>query len=226
MDKNLKPKISVVIPCYEMSGKGVDFLARAIDSIESQTFKNYEIVIADNSDDNLIEDFVKGKNLVYFKNPRKGMAQNTNEAMTHANGELIKILYQDDCLSHDNALEEIVDIFTDDVNWLATGCIHNEGGENVRPHYPSYTHEIYKGMNTIGSPSVITLRNKDLILFDEKMTWLLDVDYYRRMYDKYGEPKFLYKINVVMGLGKHQVTNLLAETLKRAEYDYMMKKYE
>lgn len=214
--------ITIVIPAYEMHGKGLDLLKRCLDSIEVQTFKDYDVFVSDNSDDEDIEELcVKYSFVKHMKNPRKGMAQNTNFAMRHAEGDIIKILYQDDYLTNENALKEIAESFTDDVVWLATGCTSENG-----VHYPYYTGDIYTGNNKIGSPSVITIRNKDILLFDENMTWVLDCDYYKRMYDLYGEPKYLHKVCVTLGLGKHQTTNQLSEDLKRQEIKYSISKYE
>lgn len=220
-------KISIAIPTYEMNGEGAKLLKRSLDAIEKQTFKDFEVVISDNSLNDEIKTLCSYYSfpINYFKSDKVGMAPNTNEAMRACKGEIIKILYMDDYLNGADALENIVEAFLPEINWLVTGCIHLENEHLVRPHYPSYNHEIYKGINTIGSPTVLSLRNKDLIFFDEKMTWLLDCDYYARMYDKHGEPEFLYDTNVVMGLGKHQVTNMLAESIKQNELEYMLDKY-
>ncbi len=221
-------RISAVIPTYEMNGDGVKFLKRSLDILEKQTFKDFEVVISDNSDNddiaNIIKEYKYSLDIRYHRNPMKGMATNTNRAMQLAEGEIIKILYMDDYLHGINSLKKIDAAFTDDVNWLATGCIHFDGGALVRPHYPSYSHDIYTGNNTIGSPSVVSIRNKDLEFFDEKMTWVLDCDLYSRLYKKHGEPELLYDLNVVMGLHKNQTTNLLAEEVKRAEVNYMLNK--
>jgi hypothetical protein len=51
MNLNKKFKLSVAIPCYEMSGKGVEFLEKSLKIIESQNidFSKIEIVISDHS---------------------------------------------------------------------------------------------------------------------------------------------------------------------------------
>ena len=211
--------ISVCIPAYEMNGEGEIFLRKCLGSVKNQTYTDYEIIVADNS--NSFEELCKEYGAKWFYNPAKGMAQNTNFAMKRATGELIKILYQDDVLASRSVLEDINNAFTDGVMWLATGCISENG-----THFPYFTQDIYLGNNKIGSPSVITVRNKDLIFFDENMTWVLDCDYYKRMYDLYGEPEYLYKVSTRLGLGKHQTTNVLSEAFKIQETNYMKQKYE
>lgn len=222
--------ISICVPTYEMGGIGKVTLKRNLDSIKKQNYKNFEIIISDNSKDdeikNLCEKDITYSSLPikYIRNEKLGMAQNTNEAMRHASGEIIKILYMDDYFSNEDSLQKIKDNFKK--HWLVTGCEHNDGTKNYNPHYPTYNKKIYRGENTIGSPSVLSIKNENILFFDENMTWLLDCDYYKRMYDKYGEPSILNEVNVIIGTGKHQVTNILLDERKKKERYYMAKKYK
>lgn len=222
--------ISICIPTYEMHGEATTFLKRSFNVLLSQTFKDFEVVISDNSDDNTIKNLCAKEQYAtlainYVKSPRKGMAQNTNESIKKAKGDLIKILYMDDFLAHENALREIAENFSG--YWLITGCAHDDGsGVRINPHFPKYTDKIGWGENTIGSPSVLTIKNEYPLLFDENMTWLLDCDYYKRLYEKYGKPVILDKVNVIIGLGKHQTTNHLSDPQKQLEHEYLVQKYQ
>lgn len=193
------PKISCVIPIHDMQG-GDFFLWRLVNSIMKQTYKDYEIII--------------------IKEGR--MAENTNAGLHKAIGELIKILYLDDYFAHPDALKEIVDNFKGSDNWLVTGCLHQQQGEEPKnPHYPSYNPKMRQGINTIGSPSVLTIRNEGKLFFDQNLSWLLDCELYSRYYKKYGEPKILNDLNVILGLGAHQMTNLMSEEDKKLEFKYL-----
>lgn len=176
------------------------FLNRCIDSIRQQTYQNYEIVICEAG---------------------KGMAGNTNEAMRQANGELLKILFMDDFFESKDSLKKIVDNFKG--NWLVTGC---KNDQDLGHHMPMYSDDIETGNNTIGSPSVLTMRNGLDMYFDEELSWLLDVDLYKRLYTKYGAPVILNDINVVLGVGDHQTTNILTLNHKLSEHNYLKKKYK
>ena len=213
--------ISIIIPCYEMYGKGGEYLKRSLDILERQVYKDFEVVIPDNSDDDVIEHIANHSPLKinYFKNPRKGMAANTNEGIKAAKGEIIKILYQDDYFKTTESLRIIVDNFKKSTNWLATGCLHLVGREEINPHYPVFNHEMFNGNNMIGSPSVTAFRNDNPILMDETLQWVLDLDLYIKMYNRYGIPDYLYDLNVVIGLGKHQTTNALTEQVKSKEIE-------
>jgi glycosyltransferase involved in cell wall biosynthesis len=223
-------KLSIAIPVHRMPHIEY-FLPRCLDSLWNQTFQDFEIVVTDNSDDDLIENICKFYGgIQYYRNPRKGMAQNTNEAIKHSKGKLIKILYVDDYMAHDRALRKIINAF--EINdfedqWLVTSCTHNEIGQNYTHsvHHPFYSENIQTGNNTIGSPSVLTIKNDKPQLFDEEMTWLLDADYYKRMYEKYGDPVILKDVNVVIGLHPGQATHLMGDERKVFEHNYITKKY-
>ena len=134
-------------------------------------------------------------------------SHNTNEAIKKSKGDLIKILCMDDYLAHGNSLKEIVDNFRGE--WLISGCSNNPN--------PYYTGDIHQGNNKLGGLSAITIKNNNPLLFDESLFWLLDCEYYRRMYDKYGFPVILNGVNVIIGEGEHQATNMLQTELKRQE---------
>ena len=211
----MKPKLSIAIPTHEMENREF-FLKRCLDSLWEQTFQDFEIVITDNSDDDVLEkicEFYGG--IRYFKNLRKGMAQNTNEAIKKSKGKLIKILYLDDYLLHDEVLEMIVNKF--EKRWLICGADNNSD--------PHWTEDIHTGNNKLGSPSSLTIENKDPLLFDENLTWLLDVLYYKGLYERYGEPTIMAGKHIGIGEGTHQMTHLISDERKMWEQEYLMKKY-
>lgn len=193
------PLISISIPVYKKMPKWEFFLARCLKSIREQSFQDYEIVE------------VEGGN---------GMAGNTNKAIKASTGKYIKIMYQDDYFAHKHALKRIVDTLKakPEAQWLITGCDTNK--------YPYYTKDIHTGNNKLGSPTVMTIKNKDVMLFDENLGWLLDCDYYKRMYTKYGEPIILDGVEIIMGIGDHQATNIMGDITKKLEHEYMQNKYE
>ena len=223
------PNISICIPTYEMNGKGVYFLNRLLKSIDFQIFQNYEVIISDHSNDNSIEEFVKHKNdkrIFYIKNleNRGKSAHNLNNSIKFSNTENLKIMFQDDFFCYNNALNIITDAFERDIKWGATGCLHYENKNYYRPHSPNWNKDIKIGVNTIGCPSVIFLKKED-ILFDENLIWLMDTEFYWRMYKKYGLPFLIKDYIIAIGTHSDQVTNTLAtDLIKQNELDYVLKK--
>jgi O-methyltransferase len=227
--------VSVAIPCYEMHGRGAEFLDFSLSKIHQQTYKNIEVIISDHSQGDDIENICKkwgnSLDIKYFRNETKRgkSSANLNNAIIHCNGDLIKILFQDDFLFSETSIEEIVDLFNRNPKsyWLITASEHSDDGFNFkRPFDPHYNENIHLGNNTISSPSVLTIRNKDVLLLDENLIWLMDCDYYKRLHEKFGEPLILNKINVVNRTWDSQLSNIISEELKKKEYDYVKEKYK
>lgn len=223
--------ISICIPTYEMKGKGVEYLEYSFNILYSQTFQDFEIVISDHSIDNNIEllcDYWKQiLNIHYFKNEyKRGISSaNINNAIHKAKGEIIKILFQDDFLYDEQSLENQFKCFKE--NWLITACCHYNGVNIYKPFYPKYHDNIQYGQNTISSPSVLMFKNKDVIDFDDNLFWLMDVDYYKRLYNKFGPPDICNYITVVNREHENQVSNTLAtEEIRKKELEYIIQKYK
>jgi glycosyltransferase involved in cell wall biosynthesis len=220
MDTNKKKLISICIPTYEMGGKGPLFLAQSFDILLNQTFKDFDIIISDNAEDGSIkkvcEDYENRLDIQYYKHAgAKEMCANTNNAMLNAKGLIIKILFMDDFLYDENSLKVIADNF--DINkdhWLATACVHtNDGKTFFKEHYPTYHDYIQYGRNTIGTPSVIAIKNENIVLFESQFKWTLqDCDYYKSAYNKFGAPKILNIINVVIRIHENSVTSTQVNT--------------
>jgi glycosyltransferase involved in cell wall biosynthesis len=231
----MNPKISICIPTYEMHGLGKIYLKQSFDILREQTFQDFNVIISDHSKDSEIEklclEYTKYFLIVYIKNTqnRGNSSANINNAIKNANGEIIKILFQDDFLYNKNSLKDIAENFDlQKDHWMVTACEHSKDIKYLfRPFYPRYNHFIHLGFNTISSPSVLSIRNKNILFFDEKLIWLMDVDYYKQCYKKFGSPKILNKINVVNRVGKHQVSNsLINGIIKIRETFYtLFKKY-
>jgi glycosyltransferase involved in cell wall biosynthesis len=233
--------ISVCIPTHGMKGLGPKFLRESLDKLTVQTFKDFEVVISDHSSDNLIEDVCseyKGiLDIQYYRNTQGigSSSININNAIRKAKGKLIKILFLDDFLYHDRSLEDIAKNFDLKKDyWLVTACeCTTDGITFCHSLFPSYNDKIFLGRNSISSPSVMTIKNDHPLLFDERLVWLMDVDYYKRCHDSFGLPKILNSINVVNRIGEHQGSGgykikgaMAAEQLKNDELKYVIRKYQ
>ena len=95
----MKCKISVIIPVYNTE----EYILRWLNSIVSQTFKDYEIIIIDDGSkdksSDIIKEFIKSHqdiavNYIYQENA--GQAAARNEGLKHAEGEYICFIDSDD----------------------------------------------------------------------------------------------------------------------------------
>ena len=166
-----------------------------------QTYRNHEVIVTE-----------EGK-----------VAYNLNCGIKKATGDIIKILCDDDYLNGPGALEEIASAWKG--GWLVSGCIHNKEGQVGWPHTPDWNDHIHQGFNTIGGLSVVAFENKDPLLFTEGLDWMVDVDFYKRAFLRYGLPRFLVTDNVVIGVGPHQLTNTISQEQKNKELLLMIEKY-
>ncbi len=111
-------KISILVPLYNTP---LNFLDEMIGSVINQTYQNWELCLADGSDDahdnvgaRCQEYREKDKRIVYKKLVANGgISANTNECYTMASGEYIGLFDHDDVL-HPSALYEYVKVINEE----------------------------------------------------------------------------------------------------------------
>ncbi|MDD3369706.1 MAG: glycosyltransferase family 2 protein [Lachnospiraceae bacterium] len=111
------PKVSICIPTYN----NIAQIKRCMESILQQKFKDYEVIITDDSDNDDIEIYIDQVNLNmevekrplvrYYHNEEKlGPVYNWNKALELAEGEYCKIMFSDDWFSNPDSLQEFVNM--------------------------------------------------------------------------------------------------------------------
>ena len=105
--KESHPFISICIPAY----KRVQFLKRLLDSIQSQSFTNFEVVVTDDSPGDEVAEmcnqYLRKFSLAYYKNNSPlGTPENWNQAIRMAKGQWIKLMHDDDWFSSNESLHE------------------------------------------------------------------------------------------------------------------------
>jgi dTDP-4-dehydrorhamnose reductase len=229
-----KPFFSIAIPAYGYGGKGAEFLNDNFKKLNTQTFKDFEIVVSDHSIDDTIkmicDKWSERLNIKYYKNEygRGMISPNLNVAMKYSNGKWIKILFQDDFLYDENSLKNQYNALelTPNIKWLITTFCHSNDGINFYNLYnPKLSDNIWSGANTLGNPSNLTILNKDLIFFDEELNWYMDCEYYYRLFLKYGPPTIIPQITVVNRTHGNGLTNTISQEIKNKELKMLIKKY-
>ena len=236
MDYKVKPFFSVAIPSWGIRGKGVEYLEHSFNIIAQQTFRDFEVVVSDHSEDDDIKDLCKSWNSMmdirYVKNDigRGKIAPNMNSAIRNCSGTFIKMLFQDDFLYDVDSLQIIADSIAEnqDKNWFITACVHTDDCVTMYDRMTPYYHDhIYAGINTISCPTVLTVRNDSkLPTFDESLNWLVDVEYYKRLYDMYGDPIVIDIVCAVNRNAEVRTTNMMTEKQKQEEISRVIKRYE
>ncbi len=90
-------RISICIPTYNRS----DLLKKTLISVDKQTVKPYEVIVADNCPGDDTESVAKSfPGVIYYRNERNlGLAGNSNRCIQLAKGEFVTILHSDDLIS-------------------------------------------------------------------------------------------------------------------------------
>ncbi|MCP1101360.1 glycosyltransferase involved in cell wall biosynthesis [Aequitasia blattaphilus] len=112
---SLVPLISILVPVYDAPNK---YLEEMLKSVENQSYENWELCIANGNPGNkenksIIEKFTDHRIRVVELEENKGISENTNHALSMAQGEFIGLLDHDDVLAP-NALFEYVKLLNED----------------------------------------------------------------------------------------------------------------
>lgn len=89
------PFISIVIPTHNRA----NYIAETIESIQKQTYTNWELIIVDDGSEDNTEQIVCSINdyrIRYYKEERIGMEKARNKGLEHAKGDLIGFMDSDD----------------------------------------------------------------------------------------------------------------------------------
>ncbi|MBS1597640.1 MAG: glycosyltransferase family 2 protein [Bacteroidetes bacterium] len=209
--------VSICIPAY----KRIDYLQRLLDSIQIQTFRNFEVIVTDDSPDdsvkNLCTRYYAQFTLLYFKNSSTlGTPENWNESIRRSSGAWIKLMHDDDWFVEENSLKYFVDLIDKNQSSSFIFCaytnVYAESGlkKNIFParHRLSMLEKnaaVLLAGNCIGPPSVVLHKKNTQLLYDARMKWLVDIDFYIR-YLASTHAEYIDKSLVNIGISETQVT--------------------
>ena len=172
-------KFSVLVPLYNTPDS---FLKAMIESVQAQTYKNWELCLADGSDSEhsfvgeICKKYADGdKRIKYEKLERNlGISENTNACIRMATGEYIALFDHDDLL-HPSALYEVMRAICEhgaDFIYTDENTFSDEPHDAYNPHFkPDFSPDTLRSYNYICHLSVFSRE-------------LLDsVGYFRSEYD-------------------------------------------
>lgn len=150
------PLISIVIPLYNTP---VPYLKELLDSVQAQTYPNFQLCLADGSDNSRTGDYIRenygtDKRIQYkLLENNAGISENTNEAIKMATGEFIMFSDHDDTLAP-NALFEIVKEMNEhpgtDVVYTDEDKVTMDGKRYFDPHFkPDFNLDMLRCNNYI-----------------------------------------------------------------------------
>lgn len=172
-------KFSVLVPLYNTPES---FLKAMIESVQAQTYKNWELCLADGSDSEhsfvgeMCKKYADGDKRIKYEKLEKnlGISENTNACIRMATGEYIALFDHDDLL-HPAALYEVMRAICEhgaDFIYTDENTFSEEPRDAYNPHFkPDFSPDTLRSYNYICHLSVFSRE-------------LLDsVGYFRSEYD-------------------------------------------
>ncbi len=214
------PEVSVIIPTHNRA----NLLKRAIKSVLSQGYRDFELIIVDDASTDGTESTVNNfqdsriKYVCHQKNKGGSAARNTGIQMSK--GKYIGLLDDDDQWLPDK-LSKQVDRFRKApkrVGIIYSGCeVQSEDGRVIRRYYPQYKGDLrlrlLKG-TSIASPT--PLIKKECFIktgkFDESLKSCQDWDMWKRI-SEYYEFDYVPEILAITYLHKEQISFDLASMI-------------
>lgn len=199
------PKMSVVIPAYKTPER---YLAALLDSLQAQTYRNWEVCIADGSPrgesvERVLKRYaLKDERVRYMiLGENKGIAGNTNAALEMAAGDFVVLADHDDTLSPDALFECVKAINAHpyaDVVYTDEDKLDMDGGELFEPHFkPDFNPDLLTSVNYICHLFVVSRELLEEVGgFCQEFDGAQDYDFIFRCTEKareiYHVPKALY----------------------------------
>ena len=189
----MEPLVSVVIPTYNRAS----LLIRAIESVFSQSYKNFEIIVVDDaSTDNtreVVSKFLDDPRVVYIRNEKNmGVSASRNRGIRYGRGEFVAFLDSDDYWLRDKLRKQVEIIMSDDdVGMVYTGeRFIDEEGRIIRDEIPKYSGFVYHVLlsKNFISPSSTLLRKEvfeKVGFFREDMNYREDYEFFLRVAKNY-----------------------------------------
>lgn len=132
-------------------------------------------------------------------------------------------MFGDDYFVANNTLTRMVEQLGS--HWgVATSTHSNDRADHVPYPHPNEK-ALALGYNSYGCPSAVIFRKTDL-RFDEELIWLMDCEFYARMYVKYGPPTLMTDVKIGIREWDGQVSNTTAHgAVRLREAEYVGRKY-
>ena len=229
--------VSVCIPTYNQ----VKFLTLVLENLVKQTYQDFEVIVTDDSTTKevelLVDSYKKQLNIKYYRNePSLGAIKNWNHSLRLAEGKVVKLMHHDDYLNSETSLEQLVAPFlkgfkgvvlSDALVWRSETLENTEFRVNrqLLSQVVQKPLLVLKG-NQVGPPSSLLYPKLDLF-YDEQLVWLVDLDFYVRLFSKFGDIKHINSALYTSVQAEHNITVscLEDEKIERAEIFYILKKY-
>ena len=151
-----QPKVSIIVPTYKTPE---NFLREMIDSVQNQSYQNWELCIADGSGgdetvERILEEYATTDERIRYTLLKEnlGISGNTNAALDMVTGDYVGLFDHDDLLTPD-ALYEVVHALQEseyDILYTDEDKMSGDGSEFNDPNFkPDFSIDLFRSHNYI-----------------------------------------------------------------------------
>ena len=247
-------KLSILIPTYNFKF-GINKILDCIESIEDDLRDYIEIIISDDSDEEIIQKSRNKSLKNHFKNyfyihniEKKGAINNWNKLISKAKGDYIWLLHHDEYWQKEKNIIRYIfeaintkkpNILILPITKLKTTRIFNLNFKMIQKHiifkkiikiYINNPKLLIKA-NIIGPPSALIYK-KNNFSYDVSLKYLVDVEFYIRLFKSYNSKKIIlgtkYFDLISMQDNDKSISSFLQKeirSLKKKEENYIFNRY-
>lgn len=223
--------LSICIPSYN----SVELINRSVQSIINQSFDNFEIIISDDSTNEDVFDFYNSLDdcrIIYYRHKSIiNATENWNFALKKAKGRYKMLLHHDDYFINNFILEKFYNDFLNNGEMMVYFLKFIVEGDFNKFYYNKFSmKQIFKHpenllyVNYFSTPSCLIVNQKVDLYYNEQLKWLVDVDFYSRLFKKFNKIKFISNTSIVIGKGDKRITNTISDKEILKEFYLLTKK--
>ena len=197
-----QPKVSVIIPVYNAEKT----LKQCLDSVVSQDFENFEIIVVDNNSTDgskgIIDSFLAGRKVKYFFEEKRGRGAARNTGLRVARGEIIAMT-DADCIVSVDWLKRLTEPVIQDQAQAVMGffepAVKNFWAKNIQENDLLFFRRNLDGefINTLDTKNfAIEVNLIKKFMFDSSLENFEDFDLFLRLRNQRQKILFLLKIVV------------------------------
>ncbi len=204
----MAPLVSIIIPTYNRGW----ILKEAIDSVLSQKFQDFELIVVDDGSTDNTGDILREyqKDIIVIRQKNSGVSAARNKGIYRASGSLVAFLDSDDLwlpeklsvqVAFFNANPDAVICQTEEI-WIRNGVRVNPKKRHKKPSGMIFEQSL---ILCLVSPSAVMIRRSlfDIVgLFDESLPACEDYDLWLRISYKY--PVYLIDTPLIIKRGGHE----------------------
>lgn len=210
--------ISICIPAY----RNTIHLSRLLESIRVQTYRDFEIVVTDDTPDDSVEQLLMSGAgdlpVRYIRNRMQlGTPENWNESIRHARGKWIKLMHNDDWFNSPHALSRFHQAATANPEcrfFFAAFQNVDEDSGKTEVVKCNFFDRLFLRMSPlhlfkrvyVGNPSCTLVHREVAELYDRRFKFVVDFEYYIRCFRKLKRYKYIGPVLLNIGFHAEQVT--------------------